>query len=165
MSYWKVILATMVIFGTGVVTGGLLVRGGGGSRGNHPPARQAPARPNPGQVPGAPRLDLLRKLEKELNLSPEQHERAIRLFGESQDRSKRIMEPVHPALMDELRHTREQFRDLLTPAQRDQFDAFFRQRQRDQRHPPAGRDHAPDTTNGDSSARPHAPANNPGGNP
>src|ERR1035437_5616366 len=58
---WKVILATMVIFGTGVVTGGLLVRHAGPGREHRQPRpniavhnpQPAPPPPPPPPRPGA----------------------------------------------------------------------------------------------------------------
>jgi hypothetical protein len=132
---WKVILATMLIFGTGVVTGGLLVRH---SEANRPPR---PPR-NPGQVrtpqplsPQVMRVEFLRRAEKDLDLTPGQHERVEQLLKESQDRTRKLMEPVAPQLRQELARTREAFRELLTPEQRVRFDEMVKHLQRPQRRP------------------------------
>jgi Spy/CpxP family protein refolding chaperone len=134
---WKVILATMVIFGTGVVTGGLLVHY---SEVKHLPrathaagAGRPPLLPNPGLV----RLDFLRRASRDLNLTPEQHEKADKVIKESQDRTRKVMTPY---LREELQRTQAEFREVLTPEQRARFDDLLKQQQqraRDQRRPPA----------------------------
>ena len=61
MNTWKVILATMVIFGTGVVTGGLLVRHAGSGRDRHSQRSTATvhaAQPSPA---GVMRIEFLRR--------------------------------------------------------------------------------------------------------
>jgi len=155
VNYSRVILATMVIFGTGVVTGGLLVQHTARLRPKG--ATHVSARPAPIPTPGTLKLDLLRRMQKELGLTPEQNERIDRILSQSQERSRKLMEPLRPQLTEELKHTREQFREELTPEQRTRFDEFVRlqqQHQHDQREqhrvPPA-REHpspaAPQGTN------------------
>ncbi len=130
---WKIILATMVIFGTGVVTGGLLVLHA--DRARPRVARPAPVvRPGQQNSPGNMRLEFLRRMERELGLTPEQQKRVDALIKESQERTKRLMEPVSPQLRQEVQRAREEFRDLLTPEQRKRFDDIQRQ-QRLQREP------------------------------
>jgi Spy/CpxP family protein refolding chaperone len=135
---WKVILATMVIFGTGVVTGGLLVRYADNARTAHPPRGVGAGRP--AQVPnaGMVRLDFLRRAGRELGLTPDQHERLDKIIKDSQERTRKIMSPY---MREELQRTRAEFREVLTPEQRPKFDALLKQQQqqqraRDQRHPP-----------------------------
>ncbi len=139
MNTWRVILATMVIFGTGVVTGGLLVRHSERTREPRPPHLQGAARP--ATPAGAMRLEFLRRAQRELELTQEQRDRLDKVIKESQDRSRAIMEPVTPALKREFEQTREEFLSVLTPAQRVRFDELARQQQR-ARHPGAARERA-----------------------
>jgi hypothetical protein len=145
---WKIILATMLIFGTGVVTGGLLVRHAEhivpGVAQRTSPQLSKPAHPI---TAGAMRIDILRRLERELDLMPDQKERIDKIIKESQERSHDIMEPVAPQLREELQRTKDQFRAVLTPAQQVRFDAILKQQQkphekgrppRDRVIPPAG---------------------------
>jgi Spy/CpxP family protein refolding chaperone len=127
---WKVILATMVIFGTGVVTGGLLVR----FTGVPVPQRQqaAQAKPAPPFSAGGMRLDFLRRVGKDLDLTADQRERVNQIFRESQERTKKIMEPVSPLLREEVKRTRAEFVDVLTPEQRAHFAALAKQQQQQQ---------------------------------
>ncbi len=121
----------MVIFGAGVVTGGLLVRrtdailtprmqpGPGWSRTNQPLL-----------TAGGVRLDFLRRAQRELDLTPEQRERIDLILKESQERTRKIMEPVSPQIRDELQRVRAEFRAVLTPEQQVRFDEHARQQQR-----------------------------------
>lgn len=145
---WKVILATIVIFGTGVVTGGLLVSHSLGS-----PARPALNQPRPAQAlsPGGVRTDFLRRAGRELDLTPEQREQVDQILKASQERSRQIMEPVAPAIRKELQRTKDKFREVLTPEQKAKFDGLLkRQHQRE-----APRTGAPDRSS------PFSPANAP----
>jgi DNA-binding protein H-NS len=157
---WKVILATMVIFGTGVVTGGLLVRHAGPIR-DHRQPRPAntvhTAQPSPA---GLMRIDFLRRMERELDLAPDQREPIDKILKEGQERTKKIMETVEPRRREEFKRTIEEFRAVLTPEQLKRFDETVKQQQqraREQRkaaapheRPPAG--NTPATTNSGASA-------------
>jgi Spy/CpxP family protein refolding chaperone len=156
---WKVIFATVVIFGAGVVTGGLLVKYS---------AVQTPARPQHGQTnrpvqpisAGGMRIEFLRRVERDLNLTPDQREQVDRILAASQERSKKIMEPVTPKIREELQQTREQFRAVLSPEQKIHFDELLKQqqqqRQRDQHRPPARNPEAfsKPSSNAESSQKP-----------
>ena len=134
----------MLIFGTGVVTGGLLVRNSHRTQ-PHPPKNNntGMARsPQPLTAFSASgvKIEFLRRMERDLSLSSEQRERIDVILTESQERTRKLMEPVAPQLREELQQTKERFRAALTPPQREAFDAMLKQQQRprEQRHP-AGR--------------------------
>ena len=130
MNTWKVILATMVIFGTGVVTGGFLVEHAAHSRHARPPhAANANRQPQPSSLSGL-RFDLLRRLQSELSLTPEQKERIDAIIRQGQERTRKIMDPVRPQLQEEVRKTKAAFRDALGPEQQTRFDELLRQEQR-----------------------------------
>jgi len=140
---WKVILATMVIFGTGVVTGGLLVRNADRGRVNRPQPNQQALRPAQATTAGM-RVEFLRRVQRDLDLTAEQRERVDRILKESQERSRKIMEPVSPLLREELQRTKEAFRDELTPNQRARFDELLKQQnQRSRDGKPEGRPQGP----------------------
>ena len=127
MNTWKVILATLVIFVTGVVTGGLLAIYTGRSFITRP---QHPNAARPAQSAGGMRLEFLRRMQRDLDLTPEQREHIDKILKESQERTRKIMEPVSPALRDEFQHTKEEFRQILTSEQRARFDELFKHQQR-----------------------------------
>jgi hypothetical protein len=136
---WKVILATLVIFGSGVVTGGLLV-----SYAVHANIVQHPT-PPPMQQPQQQALtpwmqrarELLRLMDRDLDLTPEQHKRIEKLIGESAERTKKLWEPITPQMGKEMQKLHREIRDELTPEQRPKFEKITRFRAGQQnRRPP-----------------------------
>jgi Spy/CpxP family protein refolding chaperone len=134
----------MVIFGTGVVTGGLLVRHASPAA----PSRSVPAAQRPPQnfSPGGMRIELLRRMERDLDLTPQQRAQVDKLLKESQERTRKIMEPVAPQMVAELQQAREQFRAVLTPGQQARFDQLLKQ-QHPKNRPPS-RDRLTEGSNG-----------------
>jgi len=132
VNYWKVVFATMVIFGTGVVTGGLLVQHAIPLRPKTGARTAVTPRPPPVPTPGTLKLELLRRMQKELGLTAEQNDRIDRILSQSQERTRKLMEPLKPQLAEELKRAREQFREALTVEQRARFDEYVRQQQQQQ---------------------------------
>jgi Spy/CpxP family protein refolding chaperone len=126
---WKVILATMVIFGTGVVTGGLLVRYAEHGRDRRPPRAGDMVRPAQPVSAGVMRIEFLRRMERELDLTPEQREPIDKVLKEGQERTKKLMETVEPRRREEFKRTVEEFRAVLTPEQQKRFDDLVKQQQ------------------------------------
>lgn len=144
MNTWKVIFATVVIFGAGVVTGALVVKY---STIQAPPRQRAQAnRPVQPISAGGLRIEFLKRVERDLALTADQRGQIDKIIAASQERSKKIMEPVTPKIREELQQTREQFRAVLNPEQKMRFDDLLKQqqqqRQRDQHRPPS---HNPET--------------------
>lgn len=150
MNSWKVILATLVIFITGVVTGGLLVsyadrasqkprfvrpREGIRPQANFPnPAAAANPRepvrlPNPllNRMQHGLSMEFLQKLDAEVRLTPDQRERIQQIISDGQARNKEIWEGVAPELRHEMAETQRQIRDVLTPDQRARFEELMKQ--------------------------------------
>jgi hypothetical protein len=123
VSPWKVIFATLVIFCSGLVTGAVLIR-----QFERPHAPRRPQPPTPVTQPAAPspwhqqQRDLLKRMEKQLDLSTEQRERIEKIMKESQERTKAIREKVAPELREEVKRLRELVRVELTPDQQKTFD-------------------------------------------
>lgn len=134
----------MVIFGTGVVTGGLLVRNS--QRVQFLPPQMVSTNgmqrpPQPG-TPGGSRVEFLRRAERELNLTVAQRERIDKIIMASQERTKKLMEPITPRMRDEIQRAKQEFRDALTADQQVRFDELIKQQQRphDPRRPNVPRD-------------------------
>ena len=158
MNSWKVILATMVIFGTGVSTGGLVVRQSGNIEPPfHPPDYRVPRPlpPSPLADGGVPqghiqKLELLNRVQRELDLNPEQRARIEKIISEGQVRNKELWEPVAKQMRQEMQQVRERIRAELTSEQKLRFEELLKQRPprksgeppkqdrrlRDSRHPP-----------------------------
>ena len=129
MNTWKLILATMVIFGTGVVTGGLLVQHVQHGRDRRPQRSVNTVRTAQPSTPGVMRFEFLRRMERELDLTPQQHEPIDRILQEGQERMKKLMETIEPHRREELKRTMEEFRGVLTPVQQIRFDELAKQQQ------------------------------------
>ncbi|MBA4147622.1 MAG: hypothetical protein H0X66_05865 [Verrucomicrobia bacterium] len=123
MNRWKVILATLVIFASGVATGLFLSEK---EPGFEPAAAAAPRVLTPGAPPPASwqvyQKDFLRRLNNEVTLAPEQRERVAAALKESQERTKAIRDKIAPELREEVKRVREQIRSELTPEQQAKFD-------------------------------------------
>ncbi len=121
MNTWKIILATLVIFGSGVITGGLLVSYS--DRAWRPVMRPAPplAANNPRPVITAP--NFLDRLDREVKVDPGQRERIQKIVVEGQARTREAWQ-----------QTIRQIRRELTPDQRARFEELMKH-PRDPRRP------------------------------
>jgi len=152
---WKVIptivLATVLIFGAGVVTGGILVdyvkQGRPRMAAKHPtaPAPVNPAPTNnsafaPIRPPQILSKDFLQRLEGELHLTKDQHEAVQKIINDNQNQMRKVVQDA-----------RLEIREALTPGQRQQFDELMK---RPFHKPLFG-------TNAPPSAAPAAPTNAP----
>lgn len=148
MNVWKVVLATLVIFIAGIVTGVILVRIAQGphvprpwqmqrgpgdnsrvpSQPMNPPGSNFPNDPrSPGtQPPGLLSREFIQILERQLQLTPEQRERIGRIMVEGQERVRELRSRIDPDLRKELQQTKEQIRAVLTPEQREQFEQMMK---------------------------------------
>ncbi len=136
----------MVIFGTGVVTGGLLVRHVERGWDRRPQHGGTVVRPAPLTPAGIMRIDFLRRMERELDLTPAQREPIEVILKQSQERMKKIMESVEPRRREEFKRTLDEFRTVLTPEQQKRLDALLKQQQqraREQRKAAPQRERSP----------------------
>jgi len=121
----------MVIFGAGVITGGLIVRR---AEARQPVRRATPveSRQTTFAVPnvGGVRLELLRRLQRELDLTPQQRVQVDHILRESQERTRKLMEPITPRLREEVQRAKIEFRAVLNPGQQARFDELLKQQQR-----------------------------------
>ena len=123
MSAWKPILAALVIFAAGVVTGGLTValrRPAAGPRWLG--STQGQLRPGPAQRLGVQQGELFRRMQRHLDLTATQCQRIEAVVKESQERIRTLAEDLAPQTRGELRRMRERIREELTPEQRRKFE-------------------------------------------
>jgi Spy/CpxP family protein refolding chaperone len=140
MNSWKVILATVVIFGAGVLTGGLLVNCV--DREHGPNARflfwqesaRSPMedREHPGELPRPRSPEMWRKefiehLDQTLKLTPEQHAAISKIIAEGQERNWEIWTNVAPKMHQEMEQIHQRIRAELTPEQQEKFEALIKQ--------------------------------------
>jgi Spy/CpxP family protein refolding chaperone len=76
---------------------------------------------------GGPRLEFLRRAQRELALTPEQRERIDKVIRDGQERTKALMMPVSAQVHEELQKTRQEFREILTPEQQARFEELLKQ--------------------------------------
>lgn len=142
MNTWKVILATLVIFVTGVITGGLLVE----HFGNVLPHAEKPVTVaisrhsvsnsaatgrsvRPLLAPNfLQRKDFLERLDRELKLNAEQREHIEKIISEGQERIKSLCQEIEPDVKEELADTREKIRLELTAEQQTLFTELLKRR-------------------------------------
>lgn len=141
MSPWKVILATMVIFGCGVVTGALLMKSQlplavSPDVVSHPLSTNQPPPLNQFQRP-----EFLRRMQKQLDLSPAERDDITKIMKASQERSRPLWDQIAPQLHAEVKRVREEIRNVLTPEQQKKFDELLKARPRkmDGTNSPGGR--------------------------
>jgi Spy/CpxP family protein refolding chaperone len=121
MNAWKAILAAMVIFIAGTVTGGLMVKLHENRSRLHPPAMVTAAGPTM-------RLEFLKRIERQLNLTSAQRERIEAILRESQERMKALWEPIAPQANAEFQQVRERILAELSPEQKAQFEELSKMR-------------------------------------
>ena len=144
MNFWKVILATVVIFGAGVFTGGLLVDYVSHSHQKNPRHPQANAAMHaPTNTAALPRLleiprpPLAEKLGKQfvqqlndtLQLTPEQRVKIEKIIADGQDRNRELWTNVAPKMRAVMQEVNQQIRAELTPEQLKPFEELLK-------HPP-----------------------------
>lgn len=168
MNAWKVVLATLVIFVTGILTGATLVRfAQGGPKAWRGPQRPGvenrapqppvlPPNPTPAPAPAVPvppagnqggllSREFVQVLERRLQLTRDQRERVGKIMVEGQERVRQLRARIDPELRKELQHAREEIRSVLTPEQREQFEQLMKRSTRR-------------TERGDAERRPPNPA-------
>jgi hypothetical protein len=141
---WKVIFSTLVIFIAGVVTGGLLVthtfhefRGDLRQASINPNANTnrsmalGPGAGNPWQMRNK---ELLRRMDRELDLTPEQHTNIEHTMIASAERTRNLWKPIAGLMAKETQLVHAEIRAQLTPEQAKKFDGFSKGRPNMERH-------------------------------
>jgi hypothetical protein len=148
---WKAILAALVIFGTGVVTGAVWLKISEGARAGsssvtHTPANGAangntttPGRPQSLPLEQLRRVELMMHAQKELNLTPVQREHIEKIIGDGQDRIRDLWDQVAPDIFDEFQDVKQKVCAELTQEQNKRFDELMKQHP----HKPAASTNAP----------------------
>jgi len=139
---WKVIVVALVIFLAGGVAGGAMARLA---------QRRAPAARAPQGSPhwAAQRVELLRQMQRDLQLSPDQREKARQILEESRERLNRDWR-------QENQRVREELRRVLSPEQLAQWQEAQRARANRRSDAPSRDDRRDDRRRFDP-RRPHAP--------
>jgi len=117
MKFKSLSFATMIIFGTGVVVGGLWVNHLRYAKPQpshrHPPVSEnRPADLRPPKILSQP---FLQRLDVNLNLTPLQYEAIQKIMSESQNQVRKAVQ-----------NSRLEIREVLTPSQRIEFDSLVK---------------------------------------
>ena len=123
MKAWRIILATLVIFAAGAMTGALFTRSA------QRPQTAIPQR-DPLLYPHHVQEWFLGKMKKELDLTPEQQASVGKIFADSRGRIKVMFEIISPELKAELRVVHDKVSAELNPEQRAKFEEMLKQRPR-----------------------------------
>ena len=146
MNSWNLILATVVIFGAGVITGGLLVEHVVQPHPkfiHHPPAATtAPVTNSPPVVRSADLLNLkqpalltqefVQKLDDQLQLTPAQRDAIQKIICTGQEQNHSIITNCTAQYHQVLQEVRQRIREQLNPDQLKEFEKLLKQM-----HPPA----------------------------
>jgi hypothetical protein len=119
---WKVILATFVIFAAGFFTGSFIARKPLATPAQPPVVERKAEPPNPMIV----QERFLARMKTELNLTPEQFDHLDKIFAESRERMKILMDIIEPEWRGELRDVREKIKAELRPDQRAKFEEMLK---------------------------------------
>ncbi len=133
MTQWKVVLAALVIFASGVVTGGLTVRVSRQFNLRQAVAQRGPQNQRSAPLPGnlvlrheAQVRDLMRRMEDTLELRAEQRNRIQNVVADSQRRMQNIFQEMAPRTREEVRALHSRIRMELQPGQQREFDRLTR---------------------------------------
>jgi Spy/CpxP family protein refolding chaperone len=122
----------MVIFGCGVVTGALLMKTELPMAGA--PAEPAP-RPSTSTNPPPPlnqfqKPEFLRRMQKQLDLTPDQRDEIAKIMKASQERNRPLWDQIAPQMRVEVKRVKEEIRQVLTADQQKKFDELLKSRPR-----------------------------------
>ena len=148
MNPWKFILATVLIYGAGVVTGALLT-----TLVERPHKAAKP--PQQLTINQIQRAEFLGRLHKQLELTPEQHDRIGHILRESNQRTKPYWDPVAAKMKEEIRAVTETIRAELTPGQITKFDAEIKASRLPKKPDPDRKEKKPGSTNAPSAKGKH----------
>lgn len=128
MKAWKVILAAVLLFAAGAATGVAITR----LRTQAKVRAQAQKR-SPLPAVAWQRYEFLRRAQRDLKLSDEQKARIEARVKESQERFRRLWEPIAPQAREEFEQLRAQIRAELTPEQQARFDELVKKSEKERR--------------------------------
>ncbi|MEI7728139.1 MAG: hypothetical protein WCO56_01110 [Verrucomicrobiota bacterium] len=124
MKTWKLILATLVIFVAGIVTGATVAHR----------LMTAVKSPIPRQPEGVgrnwmmQRPEFLQRLKTELRLTSEQADKVAVILRQSNQRIEPLWELIGPLLQEETAKVRQEIKAVLTPEQQKQFEELAKPR-------------------------------------
>lgn len=129
MNTWKAILAALVIFGAGFVTDHILIKMTDDSKAPAAPRSGTHSSQQPLSLEQLRKVELMGRVQKDLDLTPEQHARIDKIIGDSQERIRDLWDQVAPDIHDEYEDVKKKVCEELTPDQKKRFDDLMKQQQ------------------------------------
>lgn len=128
MNILRVILATIVIFGTGAVSGYFI--------GKNKASLNAMASPQTASIRGtnsAPpmergRRSMMDRMQRDLNLSDEQRKTISAIFAASRERSRELWKEIKDPMDSEVKRVHEEVKAVLTAEQAGKFEEINKRR-------------------------------------
>ena len=80
----------------------------------------------PVQMSTEHRMEYVKKLDRELQLTPEQHQKVEAIIAASQERMKKVWDGVEPQVKEEYRCSRRDIFEILTPEQKEKMKQRWR---------------------------------------
>ena len=142
MGQWKVILATLLIFGSGIGTGVLLSKRNAPVDGPQPNEPGKFASANSTDDPRSLRPVFFRSpgfLDRHLDLTEAQKKQVQLVMETSRERIRELSTPFRDQLMEEQKTVQKALREILTPEQAKKFDNLPRYRFLNGKAEPSGR--------------------------
>lgn len=128
MKAWKVILAAVLLFTAGIATGMAVTRLRTRAKVRIEAEKRAPLPAIAWQ-----RYEFLRRAQRDLKLSDEQKTRIEARVKDSQERFRRLWEPIAPQAREEFEQLRAQIRTELTAEQQARFDELLKKSEKERR--------------------------------
>ena len=130
MKSYQLIIAALVIFVAGMAAGTSVAGLRSKARAQSEKARAERTRRELALSPMGSRLEFLRRVQKEIELTSEQRTRIEGYVQEAQERFRHLWEPVAPQVRTEFESLRTRIRSELSPAQQERFDQLIKERSR-----------------------------------
>jgi Spy/CpxP family protein refolding chaperone len=114
VSPWKVILATMVIFVCGVVTGALVIK----TQGTASSGVRSAGGPGPGAPGQAQVWEILHRMNQaHMDLTTNQNDKIVKIMQDLQTTNSAIFGTIAPLLQKEVQRAHQAITNVLTPEQ------------------------------------------------
>lgn len=84
------------------------------------------------------RLEFFRKMQRQLDLAPEQQEQIDKIMKDSQERVRPLWDQIGPQMGAELKRVRQEVAKVLTPEQRKKMNELMRHGRKSEKEQPGG---------------------------
>lgn len=128
MNYFRVILATLVIFATGALSGYFLARKTAEQPGTPTAASSVLAGTNAPPGWNQRRDEMWGSLQKELKATDEQMAKVDEILSQSRKRSREIWQTIKIPLEEEVDRVKEEIRGVLNAEQAAKYEEIMKQR-------------------------------------